>query len=244
MAALLRDRILAGEGVSDAGGQPVLLIPGFLAGDDSLGLMTKWLRRTGHHTSKAGMRLNADCSAAAADRLEARLERLAERQGRRVAIVGQSRGGHFARVLALRRPELVSGIVTLGSPQLDPFAVNPLVRASIFAVGLAGTLGRRGLFGRTCLLGDCCTRFWEDMEADFPREVGYVSIYSRSDGVVDWTACLDPAADQVELDASHIGMAVHPDGYREIARSLARFRRADARRRSEGTGTAELRRAA
>ena len=40
----------------DGRGQPVLLIPGFLAGDDSLALMTRWLRRTGHHTSRAGMR--------------------------------------------------------------------------------------------------------------------------------------------------------------------------------------------
>ena len=33
-AALLRDPIYHGEGVRSAGGQPVLLIPGFMAGDD------------------------------------------------------------------------------------------------------------------------------------------------------------------------------------------------------------------
>lgn len=231
VASLLKDPILSGRGVEDADGQPVLLIPGFLAGDGSLGLMTKWLRRTGHHTSKAGMRMNVNCSAAAADVLEVRLERLAERQGRRVAIIGQSRGGHFARVLAVRRPDLVSGIVTLGSPQLNRFAVNPLVRASIIAVGLAGSVGARGLFNYRCLWGSCCTSFWDDLEAPFPRGVGYLSIYSRSDGIVDWEACLDPAADHLELGASHVGMAVHPDGYRAIAGALADFRRADARRR-------------
>jgi hypothetical protein len=69
------------------------------------------------------------------------------------------------------------------------------------------------------------------MEAPFPRGVGYLSVYSKSDGIVDWEACLDPAAEHLEIRATHIGMAVHPDGYRAIADALARFRRASVRRR-------------
>src|SRR3712207_4968215 len=106
-AALLRDPIFRGEGVRGAGGQPVLLIPGFLAGDDSLGLMTKWLRRTGHQTRSAGIRANIDCSGRSVAKLMERTEQLAERHGRRVVLIGQSRGGTFARVMAVRRPDLV-----------------------------------------------------------------------------------------------------------------------------------------
>src|SRR5205823_2781843 len=145
-AALMRDPVYRGDGVADAEGQPVLLIPGFLAGDDSLGIMTRWLRRTGHHTRKAGMRSNIDCSAVAVERLEERLEVMAERRGQRVAIVGQSRGGNFAKVLAVRRPDLVSGVVTLGSAHLDPLAIHPLVRMQVYAVGMLGTIGANGLF--------------------------------------------------------------------------------------------------
>src|SRR5215213_7838951 len=134
-AALLRDPIYNGDGVRSGGGQPVLLIPGFLAGDDSLGLMTQWLRRTGHRTKSAGIRSNVDCSSASADRLAERLQCLAETSGQKVAIIGQSRGGNLAKVLAVRHPELVSGIVTLGSPQLDPFDIHPLVRMQVYAVG-------------------------------------------------------------------------------------------------------------
>src|SRR5688500_4918756 len=76
-AGLLRDPIFRGRGVRDGGGQPLLLIPGFLAGDDSLGLMTRWLRRTGHWTGSAGMRSNIGCSEAGTERLEERLEILA-----------------------------------------------------------------------------------------------------------------------------------------------------------------------
>src|SRR3954470_19792842 len=73
LAALVRSPIYKGEGVVDAAGQPVLLIPGFLAGDDTLSFMTRWLRRTGHRTRKAGFRSNIDCSAAPGERLAARL---------------------------------------------------------------------------------------------------------------------------------------------------------------------------
>jgi triacylglycerol lipase len=225
MAGLLRDPVYQGEGVSNGGGQPVLLVPGFLAGDDSLGVMTRWLRRTGHHTRKAGIRANINCSEVAVNRLEERVEVLAECHEQKVAIVGQSRGGNFARVLAVRRPDLVSGIVTLGSPQLDPMAVHPLVKVPVLAVGALGTLGMAGLFSHSCRNGHCCECFWRDMQADFPRGVGYVSIYSRSDGIVDWHSCLDPAADHVEIEASHCGMAVCADAYRATAEALGKFRR-------------------
>ena len=223
-ATLLRHPIYRGEGVAHADGQPVLLIPGFLAGDDSLGIMTRWLRRTGHHTRKAGMRSNVDCSALAFDRLEERLEEMAAARGEKVAIVGQSRGGNFAKVLARRRPDLVSGIVTLGSPQKDPVAIHPLVRAQVYAVGALGTLGAKGLFRRSCLWGDCCKDFWEDLRGEVPPEVGYVSIYSKTDGVVNWRACLDDGAHHIEVRASHCGMAVNVSAYEALATALADFR--------------------
>ena len=37
-------------------------------------------------------------------------------------IVGHSLGGMLARGLAVRRPDLVSGIITMGSPMLAPGA--------------------------------------------------------------------------------------------------------------------------
>src|SRR3954469_24472021 len=183
-AALMRSRVWRGEGIDDAGSQPVMLIPGFLAGDDSLGLMARWLRRSGHHTSKAGMRANVNCSEAAYERLLERLEALADERGERVAIIGQSRGGNFAKVLAVRRPDLVSGIVTLGSPQLDPLDVHPFVRAQVYAVGALGTLGVPGLMSPRGKWGNCCEDFWDDLAKPLRSDIGYLSVYSKSDGVV------------------------------------------------------------
>ncbi len=231
-AALVRDPVYKGAGISGANGQPVLLIPGFLAGDGTLSTMTHWLRRNGYWTSRAGMRANIDCSAAAADRLAERLERLAERQGQRVAIIGQSRGGTLARVLAVRHPDLVSGIVTLGSPLRDPFAIHPMVRLQVTMVGALGSLGAPGLFKHSCIAGECCERFWEDLKAPFPPEVGYLSIYSKRDGIVDWRSCLDPAAEHLEIRASHIGMGMHPGAWRAVAQELEGLRRAESRRQA------------
>ena len=226
-AALMRDPIHKGEGIPDAGGQPVMLIPGFLAGDDSLGIMTRWLRRTGHHTRKAGIRSNIDCSALAVERLEERLELMAGTRGQKVAIVGQSRGGNFGKVLAVRRPDLVSGVVTLGSAQLNPLAVHPLVHAQVYLVGTLGTIGAHGLFKHSCRYGNCCETFWADLDKPMPDGVGYLSVYSRTDGIVDWRACLDPCAEHVEIHSSHCGMAVNAGAYRAIAGALQSFRAAD-----------------
>src|SRR4051794_27089636 len=129
VASLLRDPVFRGEGVRDAGGQPAFLIPGFLAGDDSLGVMTRWLRRTGHHTHKAGMRSNVSCSEEAVNRLEERVELLAERREQKVAIIGQSRGGNFARGLAGRGPGPRSGGGGAGPPPPRPPARPPPRRA-------------------------------------------------------------------------------------------------------------------
>jgi triacylglycerol lipase len=224
LASLVRSPVWKGEGVEDAAGQPVLLIPGFLAGDDSLSFMTQWLRRTGHWTRKAGIRSNIDCSQTAVQRLEERLETMAETQGQKVAIVGQSRGGALAKVLAVRRPDVVSGVVALGSPIVDPLGVHPLVHMQVYAVGALGTLGLRGFFKHSCRFGKCCEPFWEDLKRPVPPGMGFLSVYSKSDGIVKWRSCLDPGATHLEVHTSHIGMAVNIETYHAVAGALAAFR--------------------
>ncbi len=220
-AALRRDPVLRGEGVERGDGAPVLLVPGFLAGDPSLTTMARWLRDLGYRPCRAQMRVNVDCAARGIERLEAELEHHAERHGRRVAVVGQSRGGIMARLLAVRRPDLVDRIVCLGSPLTDQLAIHPWVRVQVTAVGLLGTLGVPGLFGYSCQEGDCCADVRAQMQAPLEPRIGFTSVYSRSDGIVDWRSCLDPAAEHVEVSASHIGMAVNAQVFRAVAGALA-----------------------
>jgi pimeloyl-ACP methyl ester carboxylesterase len=245
VASLLRDPIFRGDGMVDGRGRPVLLIPGFLAGDGSLSMMAGWLKRGGYRPCRAGIVSNVNCSGNLLPRLEKRLERLVSEQGQQAAIVGQSRGGTLAKVLAQRRPDLVTGVVALGSPQVDPLAVHPLVRLQVEAVGRLGSLGAPGLFKRSCIDGDCCSSFWEDLAEPLPRGLKLVSVYSKSDGVVDWRSCLDPHATQlVEIDASHCGMAVSKAAWRAIAEALDAFRAAESRRRPAARGQVRRLRAA
>jgi triacylglycerol lipase len=222
-AALLRSDVYRGDGVPEGEGRGVLLIPGFLAGDSSLSTMTHWLRRAGWWTKSAGIRANVACSGAACRRIEERLEALATDTGARVLVIGQSRGGVLAKALAARRPDLVAGVIGLGSPVRSQLAVHPLVLAQVGVVAALGTASAPGFFSLRCLRGECCSRFRDALAGPFPPEVGYVSLYSRSDGIVDWRSCLDPAAECVEVRASHCGMSVNADSYRAIAGALRGF---------------------
>ena len=223
LARLRRSSVYRGTGVPAGDDRPVLLIPGFLAGDGSLGTMTHWLRAAGYHTRRAGIRANMACSEQACTRLEARLEGFAEHTGQRVTIVGQSRGGVFARALAARRPDLVAGIITLGSPTVSQLRVHPLVLAQVGLVSALGTAHVPGLFTLRCLRGECCGEFRAAITGPFPEQIPYVAMYSRSDGIVDWHSCLDPAAELVEVGSSHCGMAVSRQVYEELAFALAAF---------------------
>lgn len=230
-ALLARDPIARGEGVPYGDDQPVMVLPGFLAGDDSLSWMVRWMRANGYHARRSGINRNVDCSEQTAQRVEARLEELVKLRGRRFIVIGQSRGGTIARVLAVRRPDLVSGVIALGSPLKHQLAVHPLVYGSVVAVGALGTVGIPGLFRNGCWTSKCCNRFWQDKAAEFPAGVGFVSIYSRSDGIVDWASCLDPAARQVEVRSSHIGMGVNRHVWRAVAPALGEFSDRPAGRR-------------
>ena len=218
---LLRSTVWRGRGAPDGGGLPVLLVPGFLAGDPSLSMMKRWLRARGYRPCTSQIRFNADCTRQAVERLERRLVEFTDRSGRPAAVVGQSRGGLFAKIMAIRQPDRVAGIVTLGSPNVDHMAINPLVAQQVRFVAALGTAGVPGMFQDDCLQGQCAEELAEWLDRPFPTDMPYVSVYSRSDWVVDWHACVDPDADNVEIDSSHVGMSVHPQVYRLLGERLA-----------------------
>jgi len=206
--------------VARGDGAPVLLIPGFLAGDVSLATMAAWLRRIGYEPCVAGIRFNADCTTRALDRLMARTTALADEHGRPVRVVGQSRGGSFARALAVRAPDAVHAVVCLGSPVLNELDIHPLVKLQVRLLATLGRLGVPGLFSHGCWDGACCAETRALAGERVAEHIRYVMVYSRRDGIVNWRACLDPQAAHVEIASSHCGMAVHPDAYRAVAAAL------------------------
>ena len=161
-----------------------------------------------------GMRVNADCAERCVTRLQDGLGAFASERGRPVVVIGQSRGGALARVLAVRNPAIVSSVVMLGSPVCDPLAVAGPVLQTVRLLARLGDLGLPRVFSSSCKDGACCASFREDLLAALPEGVEAVAVHSRSDAIVDWRACLDPHAHHVEVDSSHCGMSVHPAVYR------------------------------
>ena len=221
LARLTVDPVFRGEGVPRGDGAAVLLVPGFLAGDGSLSVMRGWLRRVGYDPHGSGIRLNVDCSDRAVDALDRRLRDLAGRSGRQVALLGHSRGGHFVKALAHRRPELVSSAISMGAGLDAPFDISAPTQAAVAAVRAvhgrtSDRIARRGCFTSTC---DC--PFTRDYAGPFPQTVPLTSIYSRGDGVVRWRACIVDYARCVEVGGSHVGLAFNRKVYGEVARTLA-----------------------
>jgi pimeloyl-ACP methyl ester carboxylesterase len=217
LARLLVDPVFRGIGVPHGSGAPAILIPGFLAGDQSLGVMQGWLQRIGYDARASGILFNVDCSDRAVDRLDARLADLHERTGRRVALIGHSRGAHFAKALAHRRPEWVAGVISLGAGLDTPFDISVPTKAAVAAVRTV-----HGTRRPNCMTERCGCPFATDYAAPFPVALPLTSVYSKEDGVVWWEACVVPYADNVEVTGSHVGLAFNRKAYRAIADALAR----------------------
>jgi pimeloyl-ACP methyl ester carboxylesterase len=250
LRALQRSGLLDEPRTNAGDGLAVLLIPGLLAPDRSLGLLARYLKRHGFTPRRAGIASNVDCSEREATRLEKRLERAYAQTGRRVAIVGQSRGGVFGRALAVRRPDLVGAVIGMGSPLVDPLTnIHPLLHLQLELLARMGDRKVPRLASHSCLdadlieqlhemaadgrisravvkrlagrqPGNCCTQFWRDLKSPFPEDVSYLSIWSRLDGVVNPRACHDPAARLVEVRSSHCGMAWNRHVYRAVLEEL------------------------
>ncbi|PWK84927.1 hypothetical protein C8D88_107134 [Lentzea atacamensis] len=216
---LLRHRVWRDANPHEGAGLGVVLVPGFGAGDFSLTFATTWLRDRGYVPVGAGVGFNVGCTAELVDRVERRLEEHAEATGGPVVLLGQSRGGALARLAAVRRPDLVCGLVMLGSPVIDPMGAHPHVLLAAKALARLSAIGVPGLMNTDCLSGTC---FEDNVKAiSAPLDVPAVSIYSRSDGIVPWRLSLDPAAECVEVHSTHTGMGLDPDVYLALRPRLA-----------------------
>jgi pimeloyl-ACP methyl ester carboxylesterase len=208
---LIRDPVFRGVEVPPGLGRPVLLIPGFLAGDWTLGTPVQWLRRVGYRPRLAGVNFNVHYSEVTLRPLIDALEALHRKTRSRVSVLGHSRGGVLAKVLSHRKPELVEQVITLGSPMRDPFDVHPLTMAGVRAAHVFNVVR----YGHPASVE---MRFLRDLAAE--PKVPVTSIYSRSDGVVNWRACLRPDVNAIEVKGSHVGLALNPEVYRILAHLL------------------------
>ena len=190
-------------------GHPVLVLPGLLADDMSTRPLRGFLNSHGYkaHGWKQGRNLGLRGSVEA-DML-ARVEELYGRYGnRKISLVGWSLGGLFTRQLAKIVPDKVRCMISLGSP----FAGSPkATNAWRLYEAASGTK-----VDDDDLIND------GTLEAAPP--VPTTSIFSRTDGICAWQNCLNedgPAAENIEVCGSHLGLGHHPAAVYAIADRLA-----------------------
>ncbi len=219
--AFLRSDVLAGRGIPHGDGAPVVLLPPAVAGDWLLPILSNWLRRIGYTPFPSTIALHIDCSDRTMSRLMPRVEQVAATSGRRVTLLGHSRGGLLSRALAAERPDLVERVVTLASPLADPFVISNLTLAAAASLARA-RLQRHGREG--CLTPACACPYGRAFSAPWP--VGpdaprLVSLFTRGDEVIRWQTCLVGYGHNVEVRGSHTGLLASRNAYLAIAEALA-----------------------
>lgn len=188
-------------------GHPVLVLPGLLAGDITTVPLRRFLRALSYDARGWDLGVNVGPSDALRGQLEELLINTHRVTGERLSLIGWSLGGIYARELARAHPEVVRGVITLGTPFRDISATHAARLVPI----------RPG--GRSL-------RDAHDLRAYLrtPIPVPTTSIYSKTDGIVHWQSCLEsegPERENVEVACSHTGMGFHADVLAVIADRLA-----------------------
>ena len=176
-------------------GHPVIVYPGLGAADLSTLPLRNFLRQRGYTPYAWKQGFNFGPKHGVLDGCREQLQQVAARHREKVSLIGWSLGGVYARELAKEQPELARCVITLGTPfNGHPRATN-------------------------------AWRFYEMVSGQSTHDPALIdqirgtppcpttSIYSKTDGVVAWQCSLNPEAAQaenIEVQASHIGMGMNP----------------------------------
>ena len=190
-------------------GHPVLFLPGLYGSDKSTERLRTALRRNGHAVHGWRLGQNTGPHAHFLDGTARRLRELHDRYGRSVSVVGWSLGGIFARELARQHPHLVRQVITMAAP----FRFR------------AGDRGHASLLYD--MVGPRADPFpGHDIAEDQRPRLGVpaTAIYSRTDGIVQWHACIDaagPLRENIEVYGTHSGFGHNVAAAIAIADRLA-----------------------
>lgn len=176
-------------------GQVVMVVPGLLSSDYSTYILRKFLIKKGFIVYGWQLGINLGRMDKLPE-LITKMEIISTRHNQKIIQIGWSMGGLFSREVCHQRPDLISKVITLGSPFADVHAPN----------------NARWVFE---LLNDKY-----DIDHHIAARLAShtlmpsVAIYSKTDGIVPWEACIDPTTDEnhinIEVQSSHFGMGANP----------------------------------
>lgn len=187
----------------DGDDRPVMVLPGFMASDQTTSRLRRSLTAAGFQTFGWGLGRNKGIKADIFQRLDDRIDSLDVDVP--LTLVGWSLGGLIAREYAKHAPHRVAKVVTLGSPFSGDLRANNAWRAYEFvarhkidAPPIEVTLGEK-------------------------PPVPTCAIWSARDGVVAPNSArgLRHESDhRIELDCTHMAFVARPDAIRAIAKAI------------------------
>ena len=221
LSKFLRSEVLAGNGIPHGDGRPVVLLPPAAAGDWLMPVMLAWLRRIHYTAYRSSISLHVDCSDRTMSRVLPRVEEIAERQGRKVTLVGHSRGGLLSRAMAVARPDLVERVITLASPVDEPFSVTNLTLAAAANATRSRLQRDPALLTMGCLTEACACTYGRFFRTPLtPTSPPLVCLFTRHDDVVRWQACRTEGARNIEVRGTHVGLLASRNVYTTLAHAL------------------------
>ena len=186
-------------------GQPVILIPGWQAPQQTMAPLRRFLRSRNLDARHWGLGTNLGSPEADSEELVRRLENEVAGSGRTVALVGWSLGGVIARETARMAPEAVSQVITYGTPVIGGPTFTPAAR----------------IYGST----ECqrIASLQAELDRERPIQRPITAIFTRRDKLVSWPACIDRTSPQVthyEVGSTHVSLGFDPDVWGIIAQRL------------------------
>jgi len=175
-------------------GHPVLVLPGLGAGDRSTYPIRRTLDRLGYAVYKWDQGLNFGPREHVIKGLVEKVRQMQFEHDQKISIVGWSLGGAMANALALRMPERIRSVITLGSPLTGHPKGTNAWRIFELVSGFRHDDPRL----MELVAGQPC--------------VPTTSIMSKTDGIVNWRMSLAPEhkmAENIEVSATHLGMGAN-----------------------------------
>ncbi len=203
---LLASPLQAPVAIPPGQGQPVLVYPGYLTTDWSSVRLRRSLSAAGYRAHGWQLGRNRGARADLLDRLGDQVLAVAASSGSKVALIGWSLGGIFAREVAKRHPEAVSLVMTLGSPFSGDLRANNAWR--IYELLNNHKVDRPPL----------------EIDIAAKPPVRTVAVWSPRDGIVAPAAARGEAWEsdrQVEVPIRHLSLARQHEGIALIGRLLA-----------------------
>ena len=189
-------------------GEPVIVLPGFMADDNSTIVLRHFLNGIGYKSHAWGLGVNRKRMLDFLPQITKKAYELKEDTGLKVRLVGWSRGGILSREVARGYPDLIDRVITIGSP----------IKGGVSASSIGAMVKRE-----TGLSSKQLSQLLMQRQKS-PIRAPIRAIYSKLDGIVAWKACIDevsPDVQHFEIRGTHVGMGTNAEVFRLLADLLA-----------------------